>query len=228
MSGRSRGRVVSQRRRGVSCSVDLVCISREAGSLVVLLQPGVRRTWRLPSATLGPSGALEAAVAALTRTVVGRDIAWRQQTVAVTAGSHPDGATVSVGYVVIVSSGTAAPPGAAWHRSGALPRSLATRHGAIVSAAVAHVRALADQSPVAFRLLPTTFTLGELQEVYELLLGRTLHKASFRRALSAARLVDPTDEWRSEGRGRPAQLFRYSPRRRPRATRTVRFDLLGG
>jgi 8-oxo-dGTP diphosphatase len=177
---------------------------------------------------LRTGGALEDVVAALTRAVVGRDIAWRQQTGAVTAGSHPDGATVSVGYVVIVSSGTAAPPGTAWHRSSELPRSLAARHDAVVSAAVAHVRALTDQSPVAFRLLPATFTLGELQEVYELLLGRTLHKASFRRALSGARLVEPTDRWRSEGRGRPAQLFRYAPRRRTRVTRTVRFDLLGG
>jgi len=177
---------------------------------------------------LRAGGDLEDAVAALTRTVVGRDIAWRQQAGAVTAGSHPDGAAVSVGYVVIVSSGTAAPPGAAWHGSGELPRSLAARHSAVVGAAVAHVRARTDQSPVAFRLLPPMFTLGELQEVYELLLGRTLHKASFRRALSAARLVEPTDKWRSEGRGRPAQLFRYAPRRRARVARTARFDLLGG
>lgn len=176
---------------------------------------------------LGPGGALDDVAAELSRTVVGRDTAWRQQTGAVTAGLHPDGATVSVGYAVVVSSGTPAPPGTAWHRAGELPRSLAARHGAIVSATVAHVRTLADQSPVAFRLLPATFTLGELQDVYELLLGRRLHKASFRRALSAAHLVDPTDKWRNEGRGRPAQLFRYSLRRKTRAARSVRFDLLG-
>ena len=63
---------------------------------------------------------------------------------------------------------------------------------------------------------------------YELLLGRRLHKASFRRALQAAWLVEPTDEWRSEGRGRPAQLFRYAPRRRRNQRRGVRFDLLSG
>ena len=84
-----------------------------------------------------------------------------------------------------------------------------------------------DVAPVAFHLLPRTFTLSELQEVYEILLGRRLHKASFRRALQAAYLVEPTDEWRSEGRGRPAQLFRYAPRKRRGVRRAVRFDLLG-
>jgi hypothetical protein len=72
-----------------------------------------------------------------------------------------------------------------------------------------------------------TFTLTELQSMYELLLGRRLHKASFRRALQGAWLVEPTEEWRSEGRGRPAQLFRYAPRRRRSTRRGVRFELLG-
>ena len=66
---------------------------------------------------------------------------------------------------------------------------------------------------------------------YEILLGRRLHKASFRRALQAAYLVEPTDEWRSEGRGRPAQLFTFAPRKRRASQgsrRAVRFDLLAG
>lgn len=90
------------------------------------------------------------------------------------------------------------------------------------------IRARLDQSPIAFRLLPPTFTLSQLQEIYELLLGRRLHKASFRRALHASWLVEPTDEWRSEGRGRPAQLFRYAPRRRRGSRRGVRFEGVSG
>ena len=88
------------------------------------------------------------------------------------------------------------------------------------------MRAQVDQQPIAFRLVPPTFTLSELQSVYELLLGRRLHKASFRRSLHASALVEATDEWRGEGRGRPAQLFRYAPPRRRRPRRGIRFDLL--
>src|SRR5258708_31130764 len=83
-----------------------------------------------------------------------------------------------------------------------------------------------DQAPKAFRLLPPTFKLSELQQTYELLLGKRLHKASFRRALQGAWLVEPTEEWRSEGRGRPAQLFRYAPKKRRRPHRGIRFDFL--
>jgi 8-oxo-dGTP diphosphatase len=102
--------------------------------------------------------------------------------------------------------------------------SLAPRHRAMVDDAVSALRARVDLAPVAFHLLPRTFTLSQLQEAYELLLGRHLHKASFRRALQGARLVEPLDEWRSEGRGRPAQLFRYAPAKRRAAARSARFD----
>ena len=96
----------------------------------------------------------------------------------------------------------------------------------LVDDAVEAVGTWLDRSPVAFKLLPTAFTLSELQDVYEVLLGRSLHKASFRRALQSARLVTPTKEWRSEGRGRPAQLFRFAPRARKGSRRGVRFDWL--
>jgi 8-oxo-dGTP diphosphatase len=104
---------------------------------------------------------------------------------------------------------------------------LAERQSQMLQESVAAVRDRLDLYPVAFKLLPATFTLSELQHMYELLLGRRLHKASFRRALTAAALVEPTDEWRSEGRGRPAQLYRFGPRKRRRGRRGVRFDLLG-
>ena len=96
----------------------------------------------------------------------------------------------------------------------------------MLDGAITVVRGRMDQSPVAFKLLPQMFTLTELQQMYELLLGKRLHKASFRRVLQAAWLVEPTDEWRSEGRGRPAQLYRYSPRKRRPAQRGIRLDLL--
>lgn len=129
----------------------------------------------------------------------------------------------------MVASGSDGPVGdqAAWYPVDELP-AIAPRQRSIVEAAMQAIRARLDQSPIAFRLLPPTFTLSQLQEIYELLLGRRLHKASFRRALHASWLVEPTDEWRSEGRGRPAQLFRYAPRRRRGSRRGVRFEGVSG
>jgi hypothetical protein len=96
----------------------------------------------------------------------------------------------------------------------------------MLDAALETLRTRMDYAPIAFKLLPAMFTLSELQQMYEILLGRRLHKASFRRALQGAVLVEPTEEWRSEGRGRPAQFYRFAPRKRRQGRRPVRFDLL--
>jgi 8-oxo-dGTP diphosphatase len=183
----------------------------------------------VPWETARPGESLEAAAERVARDALGTAPGWLEQIAAFgDARRHPGDVDVSVGFVGLVPAGSPTPEGdqVAWFPLGDLP-ALAPRQRTIIDAAFGAVRARLDQSPVAFSLLPPVFTLSELQEVYELLLGRRLHKASFRRALQAAWLVEPTDEWRSEGRGRPAQLFRFAPRKRRAARRGVRFDLMG-
>jgi 8-oxo-dGTP diphosphatase len=142
------------------------------------------------------------------------------------ARRQADGAQITVTYLGLVpDAGSAARPDAQWVSISDLS-ALSGRQRSEIETAVTTMRAQVDQQPIAFKLLPPAFTLSELQSVYELLLGRRLHKASFRRSLHASALVEATDEWRSEGRGRPAQLFRYAPPRRRRARRGIRFDLL--
>lgn len=153
---------------------------------------------------------------------------WSTQVGAFSDGPHPGGSELSILYVALVPMGEATVPSGdfEWFLLSELPP-LTERQSQMLQESVVAVRDRLDLYPVAFKLLPETFTLSELQHMYELLLGRRLHKASFRRALAAASLVDPTDEWRSEGRGRPAQLYRFGPRKRRRGKRGVRFDLLG-
>ena len=144
---------------------------------------------------------------------------------------HPAGTAVSVAFVGVIGAAAAGAAtgrgarGAEWVSVERLA-GLAPRQALMLESAIAAIRARLDHSPIAFKLLPATFTLSDLQATYELLLGRRLHKASFRRSLQAAYLVEPMDEWRSEGRGRPAQLYRFSPRKRRASRRGVRFELL--
>jgi 8-oxo-dGTP diphosphatase len=137
-----------------------------------------------------------------------------------------DPSHIAIAYFGLTPDTNAARRNATWVGLSNLPP-LAPRLKDEIDAALATLRGHVDRLPIAFRLLPATFSLSDLQSVYELLLGRRLHKASFRRSLHGAALVEATDEWRSEGRGRPAQLFRYAPPRRRRQRRGVRFDLLG-
>lgn len=214
-------------------SVDVVLCTPRGRQLAVLLvrcaSRHARERWCLPWAPLAGHESLDRAAARVALRAAGARASWLAQARTFAEGTrHPGGAALSVAYVGVTPPRTPGPSaGAQWFPAGGLPP-VAPRHRAIVHAALVQLREHMDRAPVAFRLLGTAFTLSELQAVYELLLGRRLHKASFRRALQAALLVEPTDEWRSEGRGRPAQLFRYAPRRRRGTRGGVRFELLGG
>ncbi len=215
--------------RRTTLAVDVVVLSPRSDALAALLvrsPAGGRERWSLPWDAPLTGEALDDAAARITSAALGSTPAFFEQVGTVSdARRHPGDAEVSVGIVALSPAGEGSPSEEAeWFPLASLP-TLAPRHRTIVDRAAAVVRQRVDQSPLAFRLLPQTFTLSELQSVYELLLSRRLHKASFRRALQASYLVEPTDEWRSEGRGRPAQLFRYAPKKRRGARRGVRFDL---
>ncbi len=217
--------------RSLTAAIDIVILAPRERSLAVLLlraaDPRYRDRWVLPWDAPRPDEAPEQAAARISRGVLGVPTAALEQVAAFgDEHRHPGDAQLSICFVGLVSHEAAqGAENVIWVDLDSLPP-MATRQREMVEAAVHALRRRIDQSPLAFRLLPPSFTLSDLQSVYEMLLGRTLHKASFRRALQAAFLVEPTDEWRSEGRGRPAQLYRYAPRRRRGVRRGVRFDLI--
>ena len=219
------------RRSAISVDVVLFTPRNEQLATLLVRQPDGRgrEKWALPWDARHDDDPLDEEAARIARGVLGTAPAWLEQVGAFgDRRRHPSEGQLSIGYVGLVPAGSASSAESsdvAWHPVEALP-ALAPRQRAILDAASEVLRLRLDQAPIAFRLLPVMFTLSELQEIYELLLGRRLHKASFRRALQGAWLVEPTDEWRSEGRGRPAQLFRYAPRKRRGNRRGVRFDLL--
>lgn len=222
--------------RSLTLGVDVVLFTPRDGELAVLLTPtGAARArskerWSLPSEPLLADESLDDAAARISRDTLGVAPAFLEQAGALGGRrKRPDAAApqITVAYFGLVPDGAGVMRrGAEWNGLSKLP-ALGARQREEIDTALDAMRARVDQQPIAFRLLPPAFTLSELQAVYELLLGRRLHKASFRRSLHASALVEATDEWRSEGRGRPAQLFRYAPPRRRRQRRGVRFDLLG-
>ena len=55
--------------------------------------------------------------------------------------------------------------------------------------------------------MPELFTLGELQQVYEVILGKKLLDPAFRRII--AHKVEKTDKMKTGGGHRPSYLFKY-------------------
>lgn len=222
--------MADRKTRRSSCTIDVVLLTAVGGQLAVLLcrVPDGREKWMIPWDLQRPAETMEASAVRIAKGASIAEPAWMEQTGAFGDGKrHPSDVDISVAYTGLVPMGTPSPLGGvyAWFPLADVPQ-LAPRQRLTLDSAVMMIRGRMDQSPVAFRMLPQMFTLTELQQTYEMLLGKRLHKASFRRALQAAWLVEPADEWRSEGRGRPAQLYRYAPRKRRPTQRGIRLDLL--
>ncbi len=86
--------------------------------------------------------------------------------------------------------------------------SLAFDHGQILDYALTRLRYKLEYSAAGFQLLPEKFTLRELQDAYEIILGAKLDKGNFRSKLRKTQVVEPVAGFRDTG-GRPARLYRF-------------------
>ncbi len=96
---------------------------------------------------------------------------------------------------------------AAWFPVSGLPP-LAFDHREVIQMAHRRLVAKLDYSTIAFKFLPESFTLGELQDTYETLVDSELDKRNFRKWALALEQVEETGELRRQGSHRPARLYR--------------------
>lgn len=86
--------------------------------------------------------------------------------------------------------------------------SLQLDHRRILATAIGRLRGKVKYRPVIFDLMPDSFTLGQLQQTTEAVLGAGLHKQNFRRLVERSKLIESTGKI-SRARGRPAELYRF-------------------
>jgi ADP-ribose pyrophosphatase YjhB (NUDIX family) len=85
---------------------------------------------------------------------------------------------------------------------------IAFDHGKLIEYAIDRLRNKIEYTSLAFNLMPKLFTLTELQQVYEVILGKELLAAAFRRKV--ANMVIETNEFTKDAGHRPSKLFRYN------------------
>ena len=90
-----------------------------------------------------------------------------------------------------------------------LGQPMALDHRRIIATALGRLRGKLKYRPVVFELLPSSFTLFQLQRVVEALAGVRLHKQNLRRLVETGGLVEGTAQFDSRTGGRPAELFRF-------------------
>lgn len=86
---------------------------------------------------------------------------------------------------------------------------LAFDHAKIIFYALDRLKNKLEYTDIVFNLLPEKFTLTELKQSYEVILGEKLLDANFRR--KTAKLVIPTNDFVTGKGHRSSQLFKHNP-----------------
>jgi 8-oxo-dGTP diphosphatase len=208
-----------------SVTVDVVIFTLIERQLHVLLVQRKRWPyegfWAIPGGFVNMDESLEEAARRELEEETGvRDVYLEQLYTFGTPGRDPRTRVISVAYFALIGADTQTlrlsdeTSDLRWFSVESLPKPLAFDHDAILEAALDRLRSKLEYTTLAFQLLPEEFTLSELQEVYECILGERLDKRNFRRKVEGAPdrtlsgIVEPTGRLRY-GKGRPAELYRF-------------------
>ncbi|MCY3568910.1 MAG: NUDIX domain-containing protein [Chloroflexi bacterium] len=188
------------------------------GALQVLLiersAPPAEGEWAIPGGALLHGESLEqAAVRKLAEETGVTDVFLEQLYTFGDLDASPSDGSVGVAWFALVDPArvrlaqrTAWRPG--WWSLDSVPQ-LAFDNERVLEVARERLINKLQYTDAAYSLLPPTFTMRELQQVYEAILGRPLDKRNFRRRLLATDFIAATAEMRSEGRHRPARLYQF-------------------
>ena len=126
----------------------------------------------------------------------------------------PRGRVVSVGYIGLIP----------WEALGAKEQNkmentewmsiknipnLAYDHNQIVQNALTRLRSLVTYTTLISKLLPKEFTLTELENAFESILGKDIDKRNFRKKLEKLNILKKLPHKRSGMRHRPATLYTF-------------------
>ena len=93
----------------------------------------------------------------------------------------------------------------------ALSLDLAFDHRQLLTLALERIRAKVLYTLIPAHLISAPFTLTELQQAYEIIMGHEIEKKSFRRRLEREQVLTATGQSKQEGAGRPAALYTLKP-----------------
>src|ERR1700682_957401 len=213
--------------------IDLWVFTLVGRELSVLLtertEPPYPGFWALPGTLRGPGVALDAQARGLQAAFTGVEGRWIEQLKTfhrpqqvdakghvVVPGRDPRGDVLSVAYIAIVPTALAESCAERsdngpqqWQPVRRLPVEMAFDHREIVDYAVRRLRSKVGYSSIGFQLLPSEFTITELQHVYEAVLGLSINRGNFWRRVVDRGVIEPTGKERNV-RGKRAYLFRFT------------------
>jgi 8-oxo-dGTP diphosphatase len=130
-----------------------------------------------------------------------------------TPNRDPRGRVISIAYFALVNlnehpvNAASDATDAQWFRWDNLPP-LAFDHAHILQVAKARLEAKVRYQPIGFELLPKHFTLSQLQNLYERILGKNLNKRNFRTKILKMNILKQLDR-QNDVPHRPAFLYKF-------------------
>ena len=124
------------------------------------------------------------------------------------------GRVVSIAYIGLVpwdhlSPTEQADDDTAWWAPVSRAKKLAYDHDDMLMMAITRLRSRIQYTTVIAKIMPKEFTLTELENAYEIVLGHDLDKRNFRKKILKLNIVKTVPRKRSGGRFRPAQLYTF-------------------
>jgi 8-oxo-dGTP diphosphatase len=132
---------------------------------------------------------------------------------------HPKGRVISIAYYAFVQledvkSSNKNPHHPHWEPLSELKNtSLAFDHSKILSHSLKHIQSNILDVPIEY-MLRESFTLSELQSLYEAILQKTLDKRNFRKKVFKLELIEKTTQTQRNVAHRPAQLYKFNRTRK--------------
>ena len=198
-------------------AVDCIVFALDLGKLKVLLiqrrsEPFVNH-WTLPGGFLEIGETLAAAARRELAEETGLKHVFLEQLYTFShLNRDPCDRVISVGYFALVRLNDyrvrAATDArcAAWFAMDDVPH-LAFDHDKILKMAYQRLRGKVRYQPIEFELLPSKFTLRQLQQLYETLLDRSLDKRNFRKKFLGMGVLVELDEVETDVAQRASRLY---------------------
>lgn len=130
--------------------------------------------------------------------------------------------TISLGYYAVTEYSKVTPQTdyfsqqCVWWDIDTLPQ-MVFDHDLIVKEALKAMRMQIYHQPIGFNLLPEKFTLPEIHDLYETILGKKLDRRNFPKKLLAVGIIKKLDEQKKIGAHRSPYLYKFDKRRYDRA-----------
>lgn len=83
-------------------------------------------------------------------------------------------------------------------------------HKEMIQSALKKLRGMIGHTPISFQLLPSLFTLTQLQMLYEAILGQKIDKRNFRKRVSEMPFIEKTDSIDKVTSKRGAALYQFN------------------